>query len=225
MSDQANKTESKSDAQTEIVMDAAEDTKTEDTGAAAATLLGGKPDVLVDAKATEGADKDKAAPTQETPKPYGEFTLPEGVTLDKALLDKVAPVFQKAGVTQETAQEIVTTYAQQLNEAAKATAEQQQKEYSETLQTWEKTIKQDPDFGGVKFDQSVAAARRVIGKFGSPEFGKLLDSTGIGNHPEFFRFVAKVAGAFSESPVINGNKGVQPRQREPEEILFTSMSQ
>lgn len=222
MSDPADKqTATSTETAAEVVTPAVAAT-TSDTGGAAATLLGGKPEVLVDAKATNGADKDPAAPTN-APTPYGEFTLPEGFTLDKALLDKVTPTLQKAGITQETAQELVTSYSQQLKEAAKAAEIAQQTAYAETLKTWEASIKSDPEFGGAKFDASVAAARKVVAKFGSPELGKLLDSTGLGTNPDFFRFVAKISGAFSEAPVVNGNASNQSKTKSDEMIMFPSM--
>ena len=68
----------------------------------------GKTEDVVDEGGDAGKTDDTAGVTgddsQLAPETYADFTLPEGVELDTALLTDAAPLFKELGLTQEQAQ-------------------------------------------------------------------------------------------------------------------------
>lgn len=66
-------------------------------------------------------------------------------------------------------------------------------------EAWAKSLAEDKDFGGAKFAPTQNEVKRVLAQFGSPALEKVLNETGLGNHPELFRFFARVAGVTKEA--------------------------
>lgn len=65
------------------------------------------------------------------------------------------------------------------------------------------SIKVDPEIGGEKLNANVELARKAMGRFGTPAFRQLLDDTGFGDHPEFFRMMVKIGAAMGEAEFID----------------------
>jgi hypothetical protein len=74
-------------------------------------------------------------------------------------------------------------------------------------QDWREQSQNDSEFGGDKFEESIAVARTAIAKFGTPELKQLLDEHGVGNHPEVIRFMVKVGKLTAED--VPGTTGAQ----------------
>jgi hypothetical protein len=128
------------------------------------------------------------------PEKYGDFKLPEGVEVDKAMLEGFLPVAKELNLSQEQAQKLVDFQSQYVAHAAKA-----QQEAWDTMQAdWVKAAKADKDIGGPAFNDSVGFAAKAIKQFGTAELKAALDATGVGNHPEFIRVFAKIGKAMSE---------------------------
>jgi hypothetical protein len=165
--------------------------------------------------AKDGDKADKAS--DAVPDTYAEWKLPEGVVLDQAIAEKATPIFKELGLSQDKAQKLVDLFA----DARRQAAEQQTAVWTETQQKWVNEAKADKEFGGEKFDENVAVARKAIDRFGSPELKAALAATGAGNHPEFIRFAMKVGRAISEdSTMVSG--GSAAGRRDVAEILFGS---
>jgi hypothetical protein len=64
---------------------------------------------------------------------------------------------------------------------------------------WAKALPMDREVGGEKFKQSVADAQQVLQKHGDTELQKLLDESGVGNHPAVFRLLARIGKWARES--------------------------
>jgi hypothetical protein len=151
---------------------------------------GAKPDGAGGAKPedTKGA---------EVPEVY-EFKLPEGMTLDAPLLEKVTPIFKAKGFTQAEAQGIVDVYAEQI--AAQATA--QQEAWKGQLATWQQEIKTDAEFGGDKYPATVKAAQTVIARYGDDQLKKELVAFGVGNMPSLIKLLARAGNDMAEDKFL-----------------------
>ena len=133
---------------------------------------------------------------------YDDFQLPDGVELDAQALESVSPLMQQAGLTQEQAQSLVTWYAEQQQAGMQA----QQESFNTMVNEWAEQSKNDSEFGGEKFEENIATAKMAIDKFGTPELKDLLESHGVGNHPEVIRFMVKVGALTKEdNPGAGGN--------------------
>lgn len=67
-----------------------------------------------------------------------------------------------------------------------------------TRADWRQQAQVDAEFGGDKFKENLALAKQARDEFGSENLGKLLDETGLGDHPEVIRFFVNVGKANSE---------------------------
>lgn len=168
----------------------------------------------------DGAEGAKPEDTKagEIPEAY-EFEVPEGMTLDTALVDKITPILKAKGFTQSEAQELVSTYAEQI--AGIATA--QQEAWKGQLETWKNDIQTDAEFGGTKFPATVKAAQTVIARYGDDQLKKELADYGVGNMPSLIRMLARAGKDMAEDNFhgAGGARGVD--QLPPELTMFPTM--
>lgn len=155
------------------------------------------------AEGGEGAGIDTGEGSQTPPDTYADFSLPNGMPLDDALLAEATPLFKELGLTQEQAQKLVDFQAKQVQ----ASSQSQVDAFNQLMQDWREKSQNDKEFGGDKFDESIAVARSAIDKFGTPELKQLLEEHGVGNHPEVIRFMVKVGKLTAED--VPGTSGAQ----------------
>ena len=153
------------------------------------TILGG------DKKQPESKPEDK----QGAPEKYTDFTMPEGMTLDKDTADKAMALFKEMNLSQEQAQKLVTLQA----ENAKALNEATLQGYQQQTNEWkESSVK----LYGAKSQEEFAVAAQAINRFGTPELRTILNETGLGNHPELVKFFVQVGHAIKEDSPADGRK-------------------
>lgn len=158
----------------------------------------------------EGKQPEK--PAGEAPKKEGtapaelEVKLPEGFAPDEKLLGEFKGIAKDLGLKGEGAQKLVDVWAkaQQLGiDAQHAAAEKRHQE-------WSAALKADKEFGGAHLEANIQQAQRIVAKYGDAELKKMLNETGIGDHPALFRFVARIAKADAEDTIAGAaGKGVQ----------------
>jgi hypothetical protein len=160
------------------------------------TPLGDKPN------ADENTEKDASAATEDEPAPitYTDFVVPEGMTLDKNLVDKFSPILSKHKLSQEAAQELVNTYSEHLKSQMGGATEAFEQAYQDRRQAdinaanakGIEELKADPELGGKNFD---AVRNRVIGAVaavGSIELRQTFEKYGLGNDPAIVGFINKL---------------------------------
>ena len=187
--------------------DAGEPTTTDSTAAPAAGT-----------EATATAD---AAGTQDTkptepvvPETY-ELKMPEGVELDQAATTEFTAIAKELKLDQEAAQKLADIGAKM--------AQRQVEAHAQLVETWTEQVKTDKDIGGDNLAENLGVARKAIDTFGSPELKALLNSTGLGNHPEVVKLAFKVGKAISEDGFVSGApKGNTPN--DPAKRLFPNMN-
>ena len=168
-----------------------------------------------DAESDDKSDDEKAGESESEPE-YSEFQLPEDMQVDATILDKATPLFKEAGLTQEQAQQFVDIYAEQIQNHQTAQVEA----FNQLRQGWQESSKNDSEFGGDKFDESIADARVALDKLGTPELVKLLNETGVGDHPEVIRLMKNIGSLIKEDrPSSASGKGTTG-EKSREEILY-----
>lgn len=172
----------------------------------------GQPQGQPDAEPTEGqqdgAQKGESKDGEgegesQVPETY-EWKAPEGFEgeLDSAAIEQFEPIAKELGLTQEQADKMVALHADSLQRAQ----QQARDNWAQQQETWENDLRNDPDFGGAKFDENVGAAMKAVEKFGTPGLKEALESTGMGNHPELVRTFAEIGKAISEDKIVMGNQ-------------------
>jgi hypothetical protein len=154
------------------------------------------------AKAPEGEAKPAAEGKTEEAKPEGapgtyEFKAPEGQQYDPAILDSFAAAAKQANLTQDAAQKL-------LESMAPAVAERQKAQVEAVQNGWLEAARTDKEFGGDKLPENLAVAKTAFDRFASPELKTLLNTTGLGNHPEMIRLMVKVGKAIGEDSFVSG---------------------
>lgn len=153
-----------------------------------------------DAKAKADAEKNKV------PEKYN-LTPPQGSKLSAQDVEEIASYCKERGFSQEQAQSQIERESklregfekQSLVQLAKATTE------------WLETAKSDKEIGGEEFPKSAELAKRVVSRFGTPEFKAELERTGLGNHPELVRVFVRIGKAMSDDQlVLPGSQTKQP---------------
>ena len=140
-----------------------------------------------------------------------EFTLPDGMAIDEKLAAEAGPILKEAGVSRAGANKIAELFINH----KKAEAEQ----WAKTQAKWVDDAKADKEYGGDKFDASLGSAKKALDKFGSPELRDALEYSGMGNHPELIRLLARVGNAFSDDKPV-GSETPAAKGKSAEEELY-----
>jgi hypothetical protein len=102
------------------------------------------------------------------------------------------------GLTQEQAQNMLELYAsvqeEQTQSDNQATADFAVNSQIELKREW-----------GTNYDGNLDQAQRAFSQFASPEFGQLMDDSGLGNHPELVKAFAKIGAMLGEDRLIVGS--------------------
>lgn len=106
-----------------------------------------------------------------------------------------------------TAADALKWAAERQAELVKDQQTQSSENITQQIKDWDAEARNDKEFGGSKFDASFQNANKAVETWGSPEMRDLLDQTGLGSHPEFFKFCARAGAALAEGPVLNPSGG------------------
>ena len=144
--------------------------------------------------ATESAQADPGALVPEKPEGY-QLAMPEGTTVDEALLGSFKSLAHEKGLNQSQAQALSDMYVKHMQDGV----QRQQ----EAMRAWEKEnrgqIEARADFPVAKAD-----AQRFLTQYGTPDLIKVLNDTLIGSHPALFDAFAKAGKALGETTFKNG---------------------
>ena len=149
--------------------------------------------------------------------------VPEGFVPDDPAIGKFSEMAAEYGLDDAKAQKLVDMHFEQL----KAVAEAQAAEHRKAVVSWEQSVREDPEMGGAKFDETLERGRSAVRRFGSPKLSEFLDASGLGSHPEFVRFAAKVGAAIREdeaaAKAAGGARSGGSTADDPMLALYTSM--
>lgn len=145
---------------------------------------------------------DPAAPTG-APEAYADFKQPDGFTFDADLSAEFKATAKAMNLSQDDAQKLFDLgIKSNQSSAAKiqamaATAKAQ----------WQADAQADKEIGGAQAAEHRATANKALADFGTPELKKLLDESGLGDHPELLRWAYRVGKAMSNDTHVPGSKG------------------
>lgn len=175
-----------------------------DAGSSTTTTDAGEPKTTDDVTAvdtTTTAPADTAAPdakatAPEAPESY-EFTMPEGVALDKTAAEEFTAIAKELKLNQADAQKVADVGAKMAQRQAEA--------HAQLVESWVESVKTDKDIGGDKLAENLAIARKAIDAFGTPELKDVLNATGFGNHPAVIKAFYKAGMAISGDRFVSGS--------------------
>lgn len=139
----------------------------------------------------------KAEGTEQKPEDYA-FEMPKEMAYDKGILDKFTNQAKDLKLSKDQAQKFLDIGIDNIK--------QQQIQHMKVREGWVNEIKTDKDFGGDKFNETVTRAQRVLSdpEIGSQVFNQLLESTGLGDHPEVIKMLARIDKKYGEDKSVHG---------------------
>lgn len=144
----------------------------------------------------------EAKPVEGAPEKY-EFKQTESAPVGAEVLTAFEAAARELNLPQDKAQAVIDKLApaMQAHNAAQL----------ETARTgWAEAAKTDKEFGGDKLPENLGFAKKALDQFGTPELKGLLESSGLGNHPEVIRLFVKAGKAISEDRFVSGGSGNTP---------------
>lgn len=146
----------------------------------------------------DGKDKDDKGDEGDDKEDYDSLDKPDNSLLSDADLKRILSESKEEGLSKEAAQkrvnhasEILQNHSNNLNQTHK-----------EMVQQWAEDCKSDKEIGGDNYNESVELARRVVSRFGTNEFKKVLNDTGAGNHSEFVRIFSRIGKVMGDDTLI-----------------------
>jgi hypothetical protein len=154
------------------------------------------------AETTETTEAGKTAATV-VPEKY-EFTAPEGTEFDPTVIEAYSAAAKVAGLSQEAAQKLIETMTPAL-------AARQLEQVTAIQEGWRTASSTDKEFGGDKLQENLGVAKKALDQFDPLPTGTtttplrtLLETTGLGNHPEILRMLYRAGKAISEDTFVGG---------------------
>lgn len=180
---------------------------TETTGSVATTSDAGSVGASATSQPVANASVDattavetSAAVVETAPESYTDFKAPEGKAIPADVANEVKTLAKDLGLTQDKAQKV-------FDAAAKLSEQHTAKWHSDrdaAKEAWADASRNDKEFGGEKLAENLAIAKTAMDATCTPEFVKILNESGLGNHPEMVRHFLKIAPAYSQDRLVQG---------------------
>lgn len=154
-----------------------------------------------EAPATEQAPQAEAkAPADAkpvVPEKY-EFKAPDGREFDGETIAAYSEVARELGLSQDAAQKLLDRMGPQM-------AQRQEAQIQAVRDEWTRSATSDREFGGPALAENLSVAKKALDAFGTPELRDLLNTSGLGNHPEVIRLFFRAGKAISEDRFVSGS--------------------
>lgn len=147
---------------------------------------------------TEGTETKPAKEEKPVVPEKYDLKLPKDSALSEAHLEKLSVYAKEKGLSNEQAQSLLERESQAVSDYVTNLKETQ----SKMTETWFEQAKGDKEIGGEAFKQNAELAKRVVSRFGTDDFKKELNKTGLGNHPELLRVFSRIGKAMSEDQLV-----------------------
>lgn len=175
---------------------------------------------------------DSAEPAQEPAKTadvpavpdkydFSALKLPEGVELSQEIVDAVSPIFKKYGLSQEAAAELAQVHAEALAKVETDAETKREADFKQWMaDNAAANINAARKEWGHEFEANLKVAQRGLARVFDADGKRLLDETGLGNHPSFLKAFLAVGKMIQEDTPPNG---AQPSGRKPSAaVLYPS---
>ncbi|MCD8108477.1 MAG: hypothetical protein LUE20_11050 [Oscillospiraceae bacterium] len=141
--------------------------------------------------------------------PYTLEMNDEDLPLLKQQLESFTGTCRELGLSKSQAEQVLAWQKDRLREAETET----QRNTEMVIQEWNTEIRNDSEFGGIRYTRTIADARAALATF-DPDgsLRQLLKDTYGEYHPDIIRFAARVGRAISEHKFVEGNAGPEPKQ-------------
>ena len=169
--------------------------------------------VAADKVAKEAADAE--AKKNKVPVDLTDMKLPEGFKANPEVLADLTKLVNEHGLSKETAEALAPVGAKIAENAVKRINDG----YADIRSGWRDEVAADPVLGS---KEQMAIADAGLEAYGTPGLRKLLDETGIGDHPEVIRAFHKIGKTVKPDGFVKGGSG-DTRVANPEDAMYPTM--
>lgn len=179
---------------------------------------------------SEQQTAEPGAPQQKPDEPVVpekyEFTPPEGLALDEALVAEVTPMLKKFKATQEDAAQLNGWGHKLIDQGRQIERAAIEQERATRAQEYEKSVQADPELGGANMQstlQDLGKAMRMFATNLPPDaYNGLLqavEETGLGSHPALVRAFALIGKHVEDNgSFLAGNQPVNEPKSQAERM-------
>lgn len=164
--------------------------------------LEGKTDAEKQAILKQREDAKKALEQKKpegAPEKYADFKLPEGMALNADAVKEFTALAKDLNLPQDKAQKLVDLQT-------KIIAKEQQENFASFEKLKADWLDQSKKAFGADYEKEFSVASKGIERFGPPDLKKLLNETGVGNHPAFIKFANAIGKALMEDKFVEGEQ-------------------
>lgn len=140
-----------------------------------------------------------------------KLVAPEGSSFSDADIVEMKEFAKANKLSQESAQKLLDEKAGFVSKVL----EKQNADFKEKTEGWLKEVKQIKTF-----DEDLKANQQVLDSFFDPEFKKMLNESGLGNHPSLFKGFAKLGKAMNPQKFVNAPKNAVAKKLSDEELFY-----
>jgi len=156
-----------------------------------------------------------------------EFKTPDGAhEFDQTVIGKFGDAAKALNLTQAQAQSILDAVGPAMQARQLELHNAAVKTFYEPIggppDTWEAQAKADKEIGGDKLAENLALAKK-FSDIGGPEFVKVLDAFGLGNHPAVLKAFVRYGKAVSEDSFV-APSGAKPANRSQADRIYGANS-
>lgn len=174
-----------------------------------------------------GGDPPAPAPTLGDPAPapkapdvdlYKDFTaeIPEGSKVTQERADKLVSDAKENNLPPDVAQKMIANEHEAL---AQAEDVQRQALLDQRVE-WVDTLKNDPAWGGEKWNETVEMAKRGLEVHGDDDIKKFLGASGLGDHFAVIKLFARLGKMAADDTLVRSGVTVKATERSTADILY-----
>lgn len=135
-----------------------------------------------------------------------ELKLSEGSMLTEDDLTKISDYASKKGLSQEEATALLSEKENDRKAGFDAREAHDRKFLENENKKWIEECKSDPEIGGDKLNEAAELSKRLLDRYGSDKFKEGLEKSGLGNFPEFLRFMYRIGKNMDSDKLIIGDQ-------------------
>lgn len=143
------------------------------------------------------------------------FSMPQGFDPGD-YAERFSEVAGELNLKGEAAEKLLHFWA----EVARDVEEGRSDAWREARKGWARETMKDAEIGGQNLNVSVSLAAKAVNSFGTEGLKEVFRVTGLGNHPEVVRFMARVGRALAEDSFHGGAYGSDGGAKSAAELIY-----
>lgn len=154
---------------------------------------------------------------------YSSVKLPEGMELDKELLDKFEPIAKKFNLSNQSANELMNIAVELTTKATSKFSEFMKTAQQAKINSYHELLNTDKELNAVdeaRYNQYLDVAIQGLKAVATPGFSELLKAEGLTHHPEFIKTFHKIGVLCASEKIPDVKYPAGQKEIDPADVLF-----